>query len=224
MKKYFTWAHFSSSDSLYLRKLSDLKLNISESITLRSLLDLAIPLERFLEISVKDDLVLRVKTNDSLEIERKVFPLYFVLDHLRSAFNVGSLFRVADCMGVKHIFLIGYTPTPDDKGVRKTAMGTDQWVSWSHHHHFSDVFSILQERSCSIFALETAEASTSLYDFKANEPLALIVGNERFGLTERVLSQVDGVLSIPMMGVKNSLNVATAMSMVTSEVIRQWTH
>ncbi len=222
LRDYFVWANFFSVDEPLLKKLGPLEFNISETITLRALLDIAVPMERFLSVAVKDDQMFKVKQGDRASKALPALPLCFVLDHLRSAFNVGSLFRTAECMGVNHIYLVGYTPTPEDSGVQKTAMGTHEMVPWSSHNHLDEVLCLLKASGVSIAGLETAEGSTTLFDFAAPSSLALLVGNERFGLTPETLQRVDHVVEVPMRGRKNSLNVVNSVSMVTCEVVRQW--
>lgn len=222
LEHYLKWFDLFNSQSVYLKKMAPFEFQINKDISLRKLLDLSVPLERYLNLSIKDDQILKVEEGDGLKVDREIYPLCFVLDHLRSALNVGSLFRTAECMGIEHIYLVGYTPTPEDKGVQKTAMGTEKWVSWSQHNHFSDVSQILKEKKYSLAALETCRESISLAQYKAPKPLALLVGNERFGLNAEMLNEVDTVVSIPMRGVKNSLNVANTMSMASFEVLRQW--
>lgn len=222
LQNYFQWACFYEEENSILSRLAGFEFKIDANMSLRSLLDLAVPLERFLNLSIKDEHLLQVRQGDQEESARGTSPLYFILDHLRSAFNVGSLFRTAECFGVSYIYLVGYTPTPEDKGVQKTAMGTETMVSWSQHHHLEEVLEILAKKEISVFALETVEGSEPLQSFKAPESMAWLVGNERYGLNPAQLKNVSGCVEIPMLGQKNSLNVANSLSVATFEVIRQW--
>ena len=132
---YFSWSQFFQSHSPLLNRVSTLEFKIDKEMSLRNLLDIAVPLERFLNLAVKDEHLISIREGDQIERQRQEVPMYFILDHLRSAFNVGSLFRTAECLGIKHIYLVGYTPTPEDQGVQKTALGTQDSVSWSGHNH-----------------------------------------------------------------------------------------
>jgi 23S rRNA (guanosine2251-2'-O)-methyltransferase len=147
--------------------------------------------------------------------------LVFVLDHLRSGFNVGSLFRLADCVGAEKIWLVGYTATPEQKAVQDTALGTSAWVPWQHHDDLLTVIRELQAEGYKVIALETAECAQSLFAQSLPDKLAFVVGNERFGLGPESLAFVDEVRSIPMQGLKNSLNVASALSVAAFEWGRQ---
>ena len=218
---YFRWTGFDELQNTILKRLGSSQFRDPKALELRDLLDLSVPMERFLEANVSDDKILILEGDRPLG-NRQTYPLYFVLDHLRSSFNVGSIFRTADCLGVKHIFLVGYTPTPEDKGVCKTAMGAEGTVEWSQHNHMSEVIEILRSRAVEIIALETVEGSEPLDQISVKESMALVVGNERFGLRKRDIQLMDRCTHIPMMGVKNSLNVANSVSIAGFEVIRQW--
>lgn len=221
-KEYFQWMNFYEIKSPMLHRLASYHHYLDGEISLRKLLDLAVPLERFLELSIKDDLLVPVREGDRLDPSREVLPLFFVLDHLRSAFNVGSLFRTAECLGVQHIFLVGYTPTPEDAGVVKTAMGTDKHVSWSFHNHIAEVVDELNARNIPLVALETTEGAKDLIHWEAPKEVALMVGNERFGLSQNSLGCAKESIEVTMLGRKNSLNVANAMAIASFEVVRQW--
>ncbi|NQT65900.1 MAG: hypothetical protein HQ554_06945, partial [FCB group bacterium] len=98
----------------------------------REFLALAVPIEQEFGKNKKDDEFIILKDDKHPE-EKAAIPLYLILDDLRSAFNVGSIFRSAECFGVSYIYLCGYTPTPENIKVQKTAMGTDEYVKWSKH-------------------------------------------------------------------------------------------
>ncbi|MEM7645613.1 MAG: TrmH family RNA methyltransferase [Pseudomonadota bacterium] len=223
LKSYFGWMKFFDAEERFLKNLAHLEFNITPTMSLRQLLDIGVPLERFLNIAVKDEGMFQVRSEDRQPDEPKEkVPLVFVLDHLRSAFNVGSLFRLAEGLGIQHVYLIGYTPTPEDDGVKKTAMGSQQWVSWSQHHHADEVLETLHKEAFHNVALETTEQSQSLMEKTFSEKVALWVGNERFGLDSEFLEKIEDCVEIPMLGHKNSLNVANALSIVSFEVLRQW--
>lgn len=222
LKKYFLWFDFYNQSEPLLKKIAHLEFNIAVDMSRRQLLDIAVPLERFLKLSVKDENIFQVTHLDGSKNERKTYPFVLVLDHLRSAFNVGSIFRTAECLGVEHIYLVGYTPTPEDRGVQKTAMGTEALLPWSHFDKMDDLLKKLSENSYTKIALETAQGAVSLKEFEAPEKVALFVGNERFGFDAPFLKEMDHCVEIPMLGVKNSLNVANSLSVMAFELVRQW--
>lgn len=218
---YFQWLSEVEENELGFKHVIRLSRLISSSMARRQLLDLMVGLERYLQKQTKDHDIF-IHTTDAAREERSTFPIYIVLDHFRSAFNVGSIFRTSECMGVHHIYLVGYTPTPSDDVVTKTSMGTSKNMSWSHHESLDDVFTELKKKNIPIYAMETSSNSQDLSGFMAPEKIALLFGNERFGVDELSLKKVDGVLSIPMQGNKNSLNVASCMAICSYEITRQW--
>lgn len=136
---------------------------------------------------------------------------YVIVHNIRSSYNVGSIFRCSDAFGVDKIFLGGYSPNPDkNKSVCKTALGGENFVPWEAVWHTHKLIAKLAQKGVKIVALEQAPQSTSLDDFMPSFPMALLVGNEVKGLSEKMLSHVDQVVEIPMMGEKESLNVSVA--------------
>ncbi|MCB0357472.1 MAG: hypothetical protein KDD40_10710, partial [Bdellovibrionales bacterium] len=217
LKTYMNWLDKSSN----FYRLQSLSSALNSNSKMRQLMDIAVPIERFLNKS-KYDFEFLVSNEDNNNIQRKVLPIYVVLDHLRSAFKVRSIFRSAECLGVKHIFLVGYTPTPLEKNVQKTAMGTEKWVSWSQHEHMEDVFSKLQAQEIVPVALETVENAIPVEKFQCPKQVAILLGNERFGLSTSALKIADSIVKIPMLGVKNSLNVVSAFSLAAYEMSKQF--
>lgn len=189
---------------------------------LRSFLDLSVPLERFCQKSLTDHDLLPISEGDLLSKESLRFPLVLVLDHLRSAFNVGAIFRSAECLGVEHIYLVGYTPTPEDARVQKTSMGTHAWVPWSYFPTSDEAYQSLRNKNYQLVGFETAQSSQDICDFEPKKPLALVLGNERFGLLPKNLQALDHCVQVPMRGKKNSMNVASLASVAIHWITHQW--
>jgi tRNA G18 (ribose-2'-O)-methylase SpoU len=137
--------------------------------------------------------------------------IYLILHNIRSAYNVGSIFRTADAAGVKKVYLGGYTPTPTDNKVKKTALGAEKTVPWEYYKQTWRLLEKLEKEGVQIVALEQTKKSTDYRKFKPRFPLALVVGNEVSGLNKKILSYTDKIIEIPMYGKKESLNVAVAM-------------
>lgn len=200
-----------------------LKLHSSDPLWQQKLRDLLIPLERLLDRAISDEQFI-VSTTDqptSKDTVGTATDLIFVLDNLRSAFNVGSIFRLADCVGRCEIWLCGYTPTPENlSAVVRTSMGAAATVRWRSFHRLDLALQILKSEFSddvrpTVIALETAAHAKILgKDPLPKGPLLILVGNERFGLDVATLKQVDSVFQIPTFGSKNSLNVSNALSIV----------
>ena len=149
-------------------------------------------------------------------------PLTIVLDSIRSAFNVGGIFRSAECFGIKELVLCGYTPRPDQPQVAKAALGTEQRVSWRYEEAILKTLANLRAAGITCYALETVAEAPSVADTDWVFPAALVLGNERFGLNPEVISACDAIVRIPLFGRKNSLNVVSAFSIATYEIRNRW--
>ena len=162
----------------------------------------------------------RLSPEDLIKIERH--PIHVVLDNLRSAFNVGSIFRTADAALVERLHLCGITAYPPHQKLDKTAMGALDYVPWEHHPDTRDAVLSLKDRGMPIVCLETADISKRFWEIEYPRPVCLVLGNEALGISRDVLHLADHLVHIPMLGFKNSINVATAFGVVVFEVVRQY--
>jgi len=150
--------------------------------------------------------------------------LSICLDNLRSAYNVGSIFRTADAAGINQIYLTGITPLPLNPKVQKTALGSEAAVPWAHHCRTEGCLTYLKTQlNYTLISLETDPQATSLFTYQFQDPTCLIVGNEKDGLSSEILGLSDKVIAIPQLGVKESLNVSVAASIAIYEWRRQQT-
>ena len=151
-------------------------------------------------------------------------PLYLILDNLRSAPNVGNILRAAEAARVTKVYCCGITPlpSPTEPKVLKTALGAAEYVPHEARKRTVEVVRELQASGVAVYACETTSRSILHTDADLPSPLALIFGNEVIGVDTDVLEACDGVLRVPMLGVKNSLNVATCATVVMWEALRQW--
>lgn len=149
------------------------------------------------------------------------FPVAAVLDNLRSPFNVGSIFRSSDCFGVSELALCGICPKPPAPKIEKTAMGTTAFVTWKYFDKTSDAIIHYREAGFAVCAVETVASSRSLYALGSFEKTAFVFGNEEFGISEENIELCDFTMSVPLVGMKNSLNVANCYSVVMSEMMRR---
>lgn len=152
---------------------------------------------------------------------RPRFPIRVVLDNLRSAFNVGSIIRTSDAARVMHVHLCGITASPPHVQLARTALGATRFVPWTRHDDTLDAVRALKADGVAIVALETTASAASYLEADYRFPMALVLGHEVRGVDTRVLAACDQVITIPMWGVKNSLNVATAFGIVTFEILRR---
>ena len=147
-----------------------------------------------------------------------------VLDNIRSAYNVGSIFRTSDGCGISKLYLCGITPTPENSRVGKTSLGAESTVPWEHSWSVIDTVKELLDQGYQTIALEGGSSSVNIFEAlpvikEQNLPLALIVGNEVSGIDPEVVENSSFCVYIPMEGIKESLNVATAFG-IASYLIR----
>lgn len=164
----------------------------------------------------------RDRTREDGPVVARPFPLVAVLDNLRSAFNVGSIFRTAEAARISEIVLCGITPYPPNEKLDRTALGTAHRVRWRHRISAEEAVRDLRQEGYSIWACELAEGAVSLREAVLPQPLALVFGHETEGVGPGVLATADGILEVPLYGRKNSLNVATTFGIVVFEALRQW--
>jgi len=146
--------------------------------------------------------------------------LYFVLDNLKSMYNVGAIFRTADALRVKEIFLCGITATPPRNKIYKVSMGAVDWVDWEYMKNTTEAIEKLKDEGAQIVALEQTDKSIDFRKAHYQKPVAIIFGHEKKGVSSKVLKMADLVVEIPMQGMANSLNVATSAGIIGYEVLK----
>ena len=147
-----------------------------------------------------------------------------VLDSVQSPFNVGAILRTAAAYRVEHVWLAGATPSPASPGVRKTALGTDRYLTITDVERATDAVDAARADGFRIVGVELAEGARPIHDVKLSDAVCLVVGNEDHGVSAGVLRACDDVAFLPQLGKVGSLNVATAASIALYEARRQeWT-
>lgn len=151
------------------------------------------------------------------------FPIVVILDSIRSMNNIGSIFRTCDAFNVEKLYLCGITACPPQKEISKTALGATESVDWEYAENVVDLVSRLKEEGYATFMIEQVDDSKMLheFDFSAYEKVALIAGNEVYGVDDRLLPICDGAIEIPQFGTKHSLNVTIATGIVLWEATKQ---
>lgn len=214
--------NLSLSENPLVQRQAELADHLHPGMTPRHFLNFLLPIERLMDRNLRDDDLLLVSTDDQVDSDpRPRRPLTLVLDHLRSAFNVGSIFRMAETLRADALHICGYTPGPESAGVQKTAMGTENLTPSRRWERTETALSFLREGGTPILALETSPSALSLYAGPLPAKCAFVVGNERFGLDFHTLRLCDEIRQIPLVGTKNSLNVASALSIACFEWHRQ---
>jgi len=152
-----------------------------------------------------------------MRLSRKLL-FYIICDNIRSLENIGSIFRTADALGINKIFLCGICGKPPHPKIAKTALGAENWIEWEYRKKILKVVEELKKDKVLIVALEQMENSLPYGRFKPKFPIALVIGNEIKGVSKSVLQKADKIISLPMFGKKESLNVAVAFGVAAYEI------
>jgi len=153
-------------------------------------------------------------------IER--IPVCILLDRVRSLYNVGAFFRTGDAAAIRKLYLAGYTGHPPHTGISKTALGAESILPWEHHPEPLEVIRALREQGHEIAGVETSVHAIDLYDWQPRFPVCVAFGNEVDGLAPEIAEGCDVHVRIPMLGRKQSLNVAVAGGVVMFELLRKY--
>ncbi|MFT5249856.1 MAG: 23S rRNA (guanosine2251-2'-O)-methyltransferase [bacterium] len=156
----------------------------------------------------------RINNNEFKSSEKT--PLIIVLDNIRSANNIGSVFRSSDAFLIKKIYLCGITAQPPHKDIHKTALGATDSVEWEYVENTIDLINRLKTEGVKVASIEQAEDSISLenYQTQPNTTYAIVFGNEVKGVSQEVVSASDAVIEIPQYGTKHSLNISVSCGVV----------
>jgi tRNA G18 (ribose-2'-O)-methylase SpoU len=145
-----------------------------------------------------------------------------VLDCVRSLYNVGSYFRTGDAAGLSCLYLTGYTGYPPHPRLSKTALGAEDHLPWEHHPEAVPLLETLRQQGYELAAIETSSGAVDLYDWQPRFPTCLVFGSEVEGISPAVAETCDVHARIPMLGAKQSLNVAVAGGVVLFELLRKY--
>lgn len=149
------------------------------------------------------------------------FPVFGLLDNIRSMYNVGSIFRTSDGARIAGLVLTGFTPHPPRKEISKTALGATETVPWSYHRDPLEAVADLKVRGVRICLVEHTSGSRPYTDIRPGEfPLCLVIGNELTGVSPALIGAADTAIEIPMFGAKQSLNAAVAYGIAVFEMVR----
>jgi tRNA G18 (ribose-2'-O)-methylase SpoU len=151
--------------------------------------------------------------------------LSIIAHNIRSRHNVGSIFRIADSLGVSKIYLTGYTPRPPHEKIAKVALGAENFVPWEFARSPVILIKKLKKDNpkLSIVGLENNINSSKLIflnKFKPKFPIALIIGEETKGIEKKLINLCDKLVEIPMQGQKESLNVSVALGIAVYQILK----
>jgi 23S rRNA (guanosine2251-2'-O)-methyltransferase len=149
-------------------------------------------------------------------------PVTILLDNIRSMYNVGAFFRTADGAGIERLLLSGITARPPKNAIAKTALGAETRVTWSSVADPAEAIRSLRASDYEIAGIETSVRAVDIFDWQPRFPVCVLFGHEVEGLAPALLSACDSHVRLPMLGLKHSLNVASAGAIVMYELLRKY--
>ena len=161
----------------------------------------------------------RLSTEEFKNAEK--LPVIVVLDNIRSAANIGSVFRTCDAFLVEAIYLVGICATPPNRDIQKSALGATETVDWQYFETIKDGIAALRETKCEILTIEQSDNSVLLNEFtpEPDKKYALIFGNEIDGVSDFAMQYCDTCIEVPQFGMKHSLNISVCVGVVLWELI-----
>ena len=149
-----------------------------------------------------------------------------ILPDIRSAINIGAIFRTADAVGIDKVYLTGFTPRPTDKfgriqkDIAKSALGAEGWIPWEYVDNLEKLILKLKKEGFEIIAIEQDEKAIDYRKVKIKDKTVIILGGEVLGLSHKILNKCDVIAEIPMYGKKESLNVSVACGVALFQILR----
>lgn len=150
-------------------------------------------------------------------------PITIILDNVLDTYNVGSIFRLADAVAAEKVILCGQTLTPPNSRIKKASINTTGWVNWEYKATAKAAIEELKSRepAMKIVAVEQDKRSKPFYQVRYEFPLAIVVGNETYGVSREVLDMADAIVELPMWGINTSLNVMVSTGIILYEIMKQ---
>lgn len=149
--------------------------------------------------------------------------IYVILDNVLDTYNIGSIFRLADAVAAKKIYLCGGTETPPNHRIKKASINTTEVVEWSYAESVIEVINDLRStiNDIQVVAVEQSNRSIPYDTFRYSMPICLVVGHESDGISKEVLKMADAIVELPMFGINKSLNVMVSLGIVLYEVLKK---
>jgi len=165
----------------------------------------------------------KIKSTISKFLPRKKNDIYIILDNVLDTYNIGSVFRLADAVAAKKVYLCGGTETPPNHRIKKASINTTEVVDWSYKETALEAIHELRtmNHELQVVAIEQADQSAPYDQFEYKLPLALVVGHESDGVSKEVLDLCDAIVELPMFGINISLNVMVSLGIVLYRVLEK---
>ena len=166
----------------------------------------------------------QLRTQDvDLEAAKKIKknPIYIILDNVLDTYNVGAIFRLADAVAAQKVYICGDTETPPNPRIKKASINTWKWVAWEYTTSAEAAIKNLKLKikNLKLIAVEQHEKSIMLSKLNVEFPVAVVVGNETYGMSKEALEMADVIVELPMFGINKSLNVWGTAAVVAYKIL-----
>ena len=174
-----------------------------------------------IKLGAKELRILTPEQNEQIKVQRH--PLYIILDNVLDTYNIGAIFRLADAVGVKKVYLCGESETPPNSRIKKASINTTEIVDWEHAPDAKTAIEKLraEESGIKIYSVELDARSVPYDSIDYQFPAALIVGHESDGVSQEAMDLSDAIVELPMWGINKSLNVMISLGIVLYEVMKK---
>lgn len=176
-----------------------------------------------LKLGAKDLRVITPTQDQLSQLKKSRQEIYIILDDILDTYNIGSIFRLADAVGVKKIYICKGSEIPPNSRIQKASVGTWQWVDFEYFKKTEDAINKVREKvkNINIIAIELNEKAIDYTKASYSLPIALVVGHESHGISDEILSMCDVIVQLPMLGINKSLNVMVSLGIVLYEVLEK---
>ena len=148
-------------------------------------------------------------------------PIFAILENIRSLHNVGAIFRTSDGVNLSKLYLCGITGTPPRNEIAKTALGAEDVVPWEYKDEAISAIKDLKKQGVKIVAVELCEGALDYSEAEYDFPVCFVFGHEVEGVSEEVIAECDMAVQLPMLGLANSLNVATCYGIIIYDALKK---
>ncbi|MFW6413740.1 MAG: TrmH family RNA methyltransferase [Verrucomicrobiota bacterium] len=155
-------------------------------------------------------------------LQKEFTPVVIILDNLRSAYNTGNVFRIADAVRARRIVGCGYTPLPPHDKLSKTARGCDQIIECERAADVSEAVKRYRGLGYFVYGIETGDGMSSVWEVQLKFPAAFVFGNEALGISSAAIPLCNQLISLPCLGYKHSVNVGNCAAVIMYESLKQW--
>jgi len=149
--------------------------------------------------------------------------MYIVLDNILDTYNIGSIFRLADAVAAEEVIITGQAEVPPNTRIKKASINTTEWVKWHYESTAKEAIIKIKNQisNIKVIAIEQDKKSVSYTEMKWEFPVAVVVGNETYGVSREVLKMCDAIVELPMFGVNISLNVMVSLGIVLYKIVEK---